>query len=259
MEIEIINWEKYNPRKDVKRHSWMAISNRMIEDADIYELTGDEFKAWIYCLSRASQEGRPNVKIDFRHALRVAGITEKSILAMLKKMQNCGSVTYAYADVRVRTYDEQVDPAHVPYIHTNKQTDSGTDFTHPLDLPHSDEKKISPHAVVDLWNEKCEALGMPKILKLNDQRKKKLGNFLNDVKSLEDWQRIFLQASTKTFVGNDGRKFTPSFDYVLEKGRHISLLEEANAAQKEPEITEDEKRPFKMWLDEALENVCTNG
>lgn len=125
----------------------------------------------------------------------------------------------------------------------NKEEEKRDDFVHPLDLPHSD--KLTPEKIVETWNDGCEQFGMPKIFKLNDQRKKKLKNFMNDVKTLEEWQNIFLVASTKSFVGKDGRKFTPNFDYVLEKGRHLSLLEESKLVDlPEPEMSEADAEKF---------------
>ncbi len=113
VEIEIRNWDKYNPRKDIKNPSWFAVSNRMIEDSDIYELSDKEFKAWVYCLSQASIQNKDGLAdIDFRHSARVCGVGKDSINSMLGKMVKCESV-------RMRTdpyVASMADTSHVPYI-----------------------------------------------------------------------------------------------------------------------------------------------
>lgn len=108
------------------------------------------------------------------------------------------------------------------------ELDTVTDYTHPLDIKCEDPKP-RPQDIVDLWNSVCVSYGMPKVAVMNETRKKKLHSFLNEVKTLKEWSAIFSVASTKAFMGQDGRMFTPSFDYVLEKGRHIKFLEEAES------------------------------
>ena len=124
MQITINNWDKYNPRKDVKNPSWFGFSNRMIEDSDIYDLDDGEFRAWVYCLSRASQANSETVKIDPRHALRVARVTESSLNSMVEKLANCGCINLRTRAVRARTEAVRGEESHGPDKQTNKQTDN---------------------------------------------------------------------------------------------------------------------------------------
>lgn len=110
--ITIVNWDKFNPRKDIKNPSWFAFSNRMIEDADFFDLEHGEFKAWIYCLSRASQKSSGEVDIDFRHAEKICNLNRKDFDGMFKKLKNqiCvqdneSHVRQAYASVRTAVHD----------------------------------------------------------------------------------------------------------------------------------------------------------
>lgn len=161
----------------------------------------------------------------------------KPVIKLLKKLEE----NEPLISPSLGAQDKDKDKAQAKDMDKDKDKDKKDDFfdfTHPLDLPCD---KLTPEKIVESWNDGCEQFGMPKILKLNDQRKKKLKNFMNDVKTLEDWQNIFLVASTKSFTGKDGRKFIPSFDYILEKGRHLSLLEESKLADlPEPELSEAE-------------------
>lgn len=86
IELEIINWSKYNPRKDYKRPHWFAMSNRVLEDESLYELSGDEFKAWVYILCKASQLNSGSVKIYFKHAERVSGIERHVLSSSIEKL-----------------------------------------------------------------------------------------------------------------------------------------------------------------------------
>lgn len=128
------------------------------------------------------------------------------------------------------------------------ELDTVTDYTHPLDIKCEDPKP-RPQDIVDLWNSVCVSYGMPKVAVMNETRKKKLHSFLNEVKTLKEWSAIFSVASTKAFMGQDGRMFTPSFDYVLEKGRHIKFLEEAESC-----ISVKEKTVSEWWAEVEAED-----
>jgi hypothetical protein len=135
--------------------------------------------------------------------------------------------------------------------------DTVTDYTHPLDIKCEDPKP-RPQDIVDLWNSVCVGYGMPKVAVMNETRKKKLYSFLNEVKTLKEWSAIFSIASTKAFMGQDGRMFTPSFDYVLEKGRHIKFLEEAESCISVKEKTVDDWMAQIIADDEAEQEALRN-
>lgn len=116
-----------------------------------------------------------------------------------------------------------------------------------------EDSNIKPIDVFNLWNEMD--LGLPKVKVLTEVRKKKLSMFLKEIKNLQDWKDIFLLVPSKGFTGPDGRQFVPSFDFVLEKGRHIKLLEESNADQ--PIIGKyDNMSSKELW--DALEKESIN-
>lgn len=86
MIVKINNWNKHN-RSDVKHPTWFACSNEMVEDDDFIGFTGEEFRAWIYLLSKASKKQNPNVSVNFDSAFRKANIKETSFRSAIKKLQ----------------------------------------------------------------------------------------------------------------------------------------------------------------------------
>lgn len=102
IELEIINWEKYNPRKDIKHPAWFAFNNRMIEDAQFFSFTAEEFKAWIYVLSQASQKNNSNISLVTEHAERVCGIKKRVLLATLEKLEQLRCVRMSVRDPNAR-------------------------------------------------------------------------------------------------------------------------------------------------------------
>lgn len=131
-QITITNWSKHNPRKDVKRPSWFAFDNRMVEDADFFDFNHAEFKAWIYILSRASQKQSGEIQIDARHAEQVCNIKVSDFSSAIQKLKRLNMITVGASHV-TRT----LRPRHVhvrdPYA-TNRQTDI-TDITNTTEKP----------------------------------------------------------------------------------------------------------------------------
>ena len=88
--IKVLNWNKYNPRKDFKNPVWFAFNNRMIEDSDLFDLSHGEFKAWVYILSKASQKASEEVLIKSDHADKVCNISKKDLFSSIEKLQQLG-------------------------------------------------------------------------------------------------------------------------------------------------------------------------
>jgi hypothetical protein len=86
IEIEILNWEKHQPRKDIKHPTWFALDNRILEDAKLFGLSAEEWKALLYVFCQASQQNSAKVKINHRHASKVCDVQKKSIDSLIRTL-----------------------------------------------------------------------------------------------------------------------------------------------------------------------------
>ncbi len=89
IEIEIKNWGKHQ-RKDVKKPSWFALSNRILEDSKLFDLSDAQWKALIYIFSQASQQGSEKVILNLAHASRVCGISESVMKSTVSHLSHVG-------------------------------------------------------------------------------------------------------------------------------------------------------------------------
>lgn len=103
MEITILKWAKYNPRKDIKHPSWFALSNRFLEDPDLFEFTAHELKGMLYIFCQASQKNSADILINFNHAERVCQIKSEHLESAIKKLNDIGAVRIRTESVRART------------------------------------------------------------------------------------------------------------------------------------------------------------
>ncbi len=106
MEIEFVNWEKFNPRKDIKHPKYVLLSNQLFADPKLFDMEHDEIVTFIYLLceaSKANNGGKPYVsrahyRVSSRMADRVLDRTIEKLtkLRILKQPRVRGT----YASVR---------------------------------------------------------------------------------------------------------------------------------------------------------------
>lgn len=84
--VTISNWDKYNVRKkDYKKAWWFSLSNSILEDVDVYDLTDAEFRAWVYILSQASKKASSTIVISLDHFSRVCRGSPKALKSLVTK------------------------------------------------------------------------------------------------------------------------------------------------------------------------------
>lgn len=84
--VKIRSWEKYNKRKDIKRPHWFALSNTILEDPDLFNLTNGEMLAYIYILCQASKKQSDEISINLTHAQKVSNIKQSDMLNAIEKL-----------------------------------------------------------------------------------------------------------------------------------------------------------------------------
>jgi len=91
MNIEFINWEKYNPRKDIKFPKYIMLSNQLFADPKIFDLAQDEFITFVYLLcetSKANNSGKAYVsRAHYRMASRFTDRVLDRTVSKLFKLQ----------------------------------------------------------------------------------------------------------------------------------------------------------------------------
>lgn len=92
IEIELVQWDKHQPRKDIKHPTWFAVNNRIMEDPKLFGLTDAEWKALFYIFAQASQQNSAKVKIYTAHAAGVCQVLAETIRTAVEKLADVGVV-----------------------------------------------------------------------------------------------------------------------------------------------------------------------
>lgn len=90
MEIEIVIL-KYDEmftkrKKDAKRNTWFSFPNDLMTHPDFFNITGDEFKAFLWCVSVCSKFGDSKIRLDIEHACHFLKLKKQAFDSMLEKL-----------------------------------------------------------------------------------------------------------------------------------------------------------------------------
>ena len=84
----VLNWDKYNPRKDVKNPSWFRFEHGFFNHWQFYDFNAFDIRAWLYILCEASVRNEGGkVTVNLEHAHRVARIAEDELFTAIEKLK----------------------------------------------------------------------------------------------------------------------------------------------------------------------------
>ena len=211
IEVTVLNWKKYNPRKDVKKHTWMRFENDFWDNPEFAHLKSDDIIVMLIALSSCSRRQREKVKINFRQVYASRGLTKEQVLTALQKLKAA----------EILTFDEREFHAHVTPPSTastngtNERTDVRTDVVGQV---HDDQKRASATKVFDVsWSPEYQKF----IKELEDDgfkptpaQRRKLATAFTEWKSDIEAIREFISSKYK-HAKNTGRNESEATRYAL--------------------------------------------
>lgn len=76
IEIEVINWDKFNPRTDSKKPTWFRFENDLATGPTFYGLDSEQKWLWVIILSLVSQKNGQAIKWNYRYVESISGISK---------------------------------------------------------------------------------------------------------------------------------------------------------------------------------------
>lgn len=86
-EVEIVNWNKFNPRNDMKVMSWFRMSSELGHDQKLFGLRPDEKWVWIFLLCEAAKKTGSKFKTDLQYLAYYTRVDEKLITHTLDYLE----------------------------------------------------------------------------------------------------------------------------------------------------------------------------
>jgi hypothetical protein len=211
MIVEIMNWDKFNPRRDVKSTSWFRLQNTFWQDHKFFELDNDGKMVWIALLSTASQEQKGDIEINPDLIGAVLKVGRKKILKVLGILEekHCVRVT------------SELRTANVP-TQTDEQTDRQTERTDETGAIASDDG-LTPKDVFTLWN--MHRGPLPEAKSLTSSREKKLQAQIRKSPEYQNsyhWEQAIRGFTESEFCVSEWR---PGFDDLISESKRMKALE----------------------------------
>jgi len=189
LKIKILNWEKYNPRKDIKKITWLRLESDVAFSQSLFNLSVEEKWFWIFLLSMSAKKGLSCFKLDISYAEFHSGVKKSQILVALKKFHEKQLVTIdTNGSERIRTET----------CSTNET--NGTNGTHKRTRTYGKEQEKE---IMDYFNTTCKKY-VPRGLKLTQSRKELIKKRLKEF-SLEEIKTAITNFSKDTW--EDRKKY----------------------------------------------------
>lgn len=87
MKIEILNWEKHNPKRDQKTYTWFRLQNGIASDKDFYGLTAEQKWVWIVILCEASKKNCGVLEFDIEWLVDIARVKKAVIESLFRLLE----------------------------------------------------------------------------------------------------------------------------------------------------------------------------
>lgn len=133
-----------------------------------------------------------------------------------EKASNAGKAS-AKRRFNGRSTDVQPTNNHKPITNNQDKEPKGSSA--------SEDAPLGPNEVLDGWNELAGSLGLARVRKLTDVRRRKV---IAQAKRfpIEDWQAVFGKIAASPFLRGDNQQgWRCDFDFILSENNFVKILE----------------------------------
>lgn len=237
IEIDIINFEKYNPRKDYKTKEWFRLESMFFKDEKFFEITDLELSIFLKLvgLRQNTQKIITFEKLDWLCKQIDANI--KTIDATLKSINARKLIYYNYNIDPIRdnitlhntvTNELRSEPIESDRIRTD------------LTETEKEKPKIDFEEYVEFWNLCiCQETGKGQVLKLSKSRKDKLMLRIKEGLTMDILKSIREKINESDFlrgkkINPNGKTWCITFDWLIENDKNwLKVIENRYSNKKE--------------------------
>lgn len=113
LHIEILSWDKHNPKRDQKTYTWLRLNNNISTDPDLFGLTAEQKFVFIEILCQASKRNSGFLTLNLSHLSHVTGVKADPI---------SGLISHLLRKPIIRVHDRLLPQDVVTTTPTNERT-----------------------------------------------------------------------------------------------------------------------------------------
>ena len=225
---------------------WFRLYHRMVDDEKLRLLAFED--RWHFvalcCLKGEGLLDTPDDSLRSRKIAVKLGVQVRELEEIGRRLQEVGLVDQllnpiAWDELQYRSYNssERVKKYREKQKRntakricnvsvTGQETDTDTDIE-PKGSCETGVSPVRPSEIIEAWNITAADLGLPKVVKLTDDRKRKLSARCKD-SSLEEFQAALATIRRSRWLqGENDRGWKADFDFFLQPKSFTRLIEGA--------------------------------
>lgn len=216
VEVEVIGWEKYNPRSDRGGFSWFRLENGFfLHMRQRKGLSGQATVTMCFLLAECSTNGGKKFKLRPEFAAQMLGLTASEVISSLSELSKTGEIFFKPLEAASTLTDGRTDETD-----ETRRTDENVISAPAEPTPPPSES----HHLAKLWNE----LGgeLPKVRGLSKERRRKAEIRWQENPSTEFWGEVIARMARSRFCrGENKTGWRATFDFLLQPDTHLKVLE----------------------------------
>lgn len=215
--VTIINFTKYNARKDVTHSTWFRFEHSIFEKPEFFEFTHAEKMAWIYLLCQASKKNSDSFTLSWAHIEKIGGFKKREFEAALEKLQQIQAIHVDVTDA-VRARDVHVT--------ATSATDRQTDITRQDRQDKTDNScDLTSQDLLNIFVSECKSL--PKPEKMTKKRETSSNQRIQEKPDPSYWIGIAKRIEASDFCKGltDSSQWVADYDWFIKPDTHIKVME----------------------------------
>jgi hypothetical protein len=243
--VKITNWEKWNPKRDVKNPLWFKFQNMFFVSHDVYELLPTQKLVFIYLLCERSRRNEEWILVNTELAAQHLKCTETDVLEAIKVLQVSEMIeTSATKKISRRkptlsrelelpektlSRDLELPDKKIALEEKREEENRQEENRQEETRENKDvELRIRTRELFDLWNSHCGDLS--KAARLTETRADKIRTRLKEEPDLSYWEKAIRNLAASEFCRKSG---WCSFDWLIENDtNHVKAFEDKFRDQK---------------------------
>ena len=219
IQIEIPNWEKYNPKRDQKTYTWLRLDQGIGTDPNLFGLSAEQKFVWIMILCEASKNNTGTVLVNIGWISDTSKVRTgeiKSLISFLEEKQIIETPR-----PRTTAHDRASECPRPRTTPTNERTNERTEEeSSGVDTPAQPLPKIAM-----LWNQ-LKHNAMPQVRACGSSRKKHAELRWKENPCENFWTEVITRIGDSDFCrGKNQRAWIADFDFLIRPETAHKVLE----------------------------------